>query len=479
MPVDAVFCDQSGKEFNEFIPVDLVLGPYVRDLQAAADAHCSKAEGLQVSSNRSSLGDERASSGQSVTESISAPQGPSKLPRWKTRTAEQYVAHRRNQHKYREREKQRLHELSSTLQDLSLRMQEQAIQDAETELLEKEAEQLQQLSRELDAELAAFQKRISFSSDCVSSRPGSPPSSLPTQSSGETSQGSLQSSTIPCSLADTSQQHHTMYEAYEYLVNEIKDFMHSLGYWPIPMTGDIPDVSAETASHIHRLMKDLMTVCMEMCRLSNSMRQDVRSYLTATAEELDKPELCSKPNTFSAIVDKLQLSQAQRAEMLRLRKLWRDYLVGVYDERQQLNQQILAQFTSNAAAMESTDRLWQKQEYITPHSRANIVHADKHQQPPSQPVGHATPIKQEEQAAVATDVSPQQDLSALIAKLEQNLEKELRHISEQDYITVAKTLKPVQASWFIILAYPEHCDCLALLNAIQRQDDQAAHHDHK
>ncbi len=98
MPVDAVFCDQSGKEFNEFIPVDLVLGPYVRDLQAAADAHCSKAEGkaavinvliqkadeasrsnlllgLQVSSNRSTLGDERASSGQSVTEPISAPQG--------------------------------------------------------------------------------------------------------------------------------------------------------------------------------------------------------------------------------------------------------------------------------------------------------------------------------------------------------------------------------------------------------------------
>jgi hypothetical protein len=32
----------------------------------------------------------------------------------------------------------------------------------------------------------------------------------------------------------------------------------------------------------------------------------------------------------------------------------------------------------------------------------------------------------------------------------------------------------LQASWFIILAYPEHCDCLALLNAIQRQQDQAA-----
>ena len=68
-------------------------------------------------------------------------------------------------------------------------------------------------------------------------------------------------------------------------VNEIKEFMHSLGYWPIPMTGHVPHVSPDTARHIHKLMKDLMTICMEMCRLSNSMRQDVRSYLTATAEE--------------------------------------------------------------------------------------------------------------------------------------------------------------------------------------------------
>ena len=30
----------------------------------------------------------------------------------------------------------------------------------------------------------------------------------------------------------------------------------------------------------------------------------------------------------------------------------------------------------------------------------------------------------------------------------------------------------LQAAWFIILAYPEHCDCLALLNAVQRQEDQ-------
>ena len=44
MPVDAVFCDRSGADFNEFVPVDLLLGPYMRDLQSnAAASHSSVA----------------------------------------------------------------------------------------------------------------------------------------------------------------------------------------------------------------------------------------------------------------------------------------------------------------------------------------------------------------------------------------------------------------------------------------------------
>lgn len=27
----------------------------------------------------------------------------------------------------------------------------------------------------------------------------------------------------------------------------------------------------------------------------------------------------------------------------------------------------------------------------------------------------------------------------------------------------------MQAAWFVILVFPDHCDCLALLNAVQRQ----------
>ena len=108
-------------------------------------------------------------------------------------------------------------------------MQEQAIHDAEREMLEKESEQLQQLAQQLDEELAAVQKRTASSSNASSSTNDSPAPSLPTQSSGETSQASLLSSTTPCHLNSAVQQHRTMYEAYEYLVRGLKvNLLHML-----------------------------------------------------------------------------------------------------------------------------------------------------------------------------------------------------------------------------------------------------------
>lgn len=127
----------------------------------------------------------------------------------------------------REREKQRVKELSSTLQDLSARVHTHAIQDAETELLEEESAELHKLSCQLDVQLATLQQKAHAKAE--SSRPGSPPSPLVTRSSGDTSQASLQSSTIPCTMADPMQQHHTMYEAYEFLVRStINSIMSSV-----------------------------------------------------------------------------------------------------------------------------------------------------------------------------------------------------------------------------------------------------------
>ena len=62
-------------------------------------------------------------------------------------------------------------------------------------------------------------------------------------------------------------------------------------------------------------------------------------------------------------------------------------LCSIYDERQQLNNEVLSLLTNNTAAMEKTDDLWRQQPYVTPHSRANIVYADKQLQPPTERPG--------------------------------------------------------------------------------------------
>ena len=116
----------------------------------------------------------------------------------------------------------------------------------------------------------------------------------------------------------------------------------------------------------------------------------------------------------------------------------------VYSERQQLNQQILGQLTDNFAAMEPMECLMHKQEYVTPHSRANIVHAEKHQQPAQETIACPAPIKTEDHIVDMDMTSNHDQLPVLLAQLEQNLARELCHISEQDYVTLTKLLKPVQ-----------------------------------
>ena len=123
---------------------------------------------------------------------------------------------------------------------------------------------------------------------------------------------------------------------------------------------------------------------------------------------------------------------------------------SLYDERQQLNNQILGHLTDNTAGMEPGDTLWQKQHYITPHSRANIVYADQQLQPPSERIGSTKTVSLKPEPATSEQTSSsdtvQQTLPALLEKLEANLAKELCHISEQDHLTMTQLLKPVQVN---------------------------------
>lgn len=53
-----------------------------------------------------------------------------------------------------------------------------------------------------------------------------------------------------------------------------------------------------------------------------------------------------------------------------------------------------------------------------------------------------------------------------LEQLRRNLNEEQKLITEFEYLVFYKVLNLIQAAWCVIGAYPHHCDCLELLNAI-------------
>ena len=141
-------------------------------------------------------------------------------------------------------------------------------------------------------------------------------------------------------------------------------------------------------------------------------------------------------------------------------------LCSLYDERQRLNNDILRLLTDNAAAMEAVDTLWQQQHYNTPHSRANIVYADKQLQAPADRPGSLKLVNIKQEASTDkqsnTGHAVQQSLPALLEKLEANLARELCHISEQDHVTMTHLLKPVQVDCYTFAIPPCNVDKFVL-----------------
>ena len=56
--------------------------------------------------------------------------------------------------------------------------------------------------------------------------------------------------------------------------------------------------------------------------------------------------------------------------------------------------------------------------------------------------------------------------NAVLAALRRSLLQEQRIVSVVEYIVLRNILTPLQSAWLLLATYPQHCDCLALLNAL-------------
>lgn len=60
----------------------------------------------------------------------------------------------------------------------------------------------------------------------------------------------------------------------------------------------------------------------------------------------------------------------------------------------------------------------------------------------------------------------------VLADLHKNLEAEQRLVLHAEHVVLHKILSPYQAAVAVTLAFPDHCDALALLNAVYELEQQ-------
>ena len=60
----------------------------------------------------------------------------------------------------------------------------------------------------------------------------------------------------------------------------------------------------------------------------------------------------------------------------------------------------------------------------------------------------------------------------MIILLQENLKREQRTVLQFNWVLVNRIMSPIQTALFMVHAWPSHCDCLALVNAVSAIKDE-------
>ena len=135
----------------------------------------------------------------------------------------------------------------------------------------------------------------------------------------------------------------------------------------------------------------------------------------------------------------MQLARPQQEQLLLLRSAHLAKLREVYRERERLNMAAMAQMLPSSGRF---------------------------------PPGGDASLEGRLAAVSTTGYLPMArsnaELAAVLDAVKDNLRREQRAVMDLNCITISRILSPVQAARYMMAAYPQHCDALALSNVLAR-----------
>eukprot|EP01025_Chloroclados_australasicus_P063720 TRINITY_DN8441_c1_g2_i1.p1 TRINITY_DN8441_c1_g2~~TRINITY_DN8441_c1_g2_i1.p1 ORF type:complete len:535 (-),score=48.47 TRINITY_DN8441_c1_g2_i1:326-1930(-) len=348
--------------------------------------------------------------------------GDSKPIRVRNRSPKQQAMNKQAQQRYRERKKNKALNMERTVVALTQEVQSlRALRDQKVQL-EDRASELEHQLIEREAELNRLKAEIHNYSKGNGSFSGAEGDAASLARAGT-------------DLSDIQQEAEHLAMQFHAQVNLLRDVAKQLGIENISST-DIygQNLDSMVLQGLEQLVRDICMVCMRLLRLEGA---DVWSLIKANVKVAPSSDRCWN---VTSTAKRLNFTGDQQQRILALRKEYLRKLDDIFNQRQGLNLKAISV----------------------------LLPVDQGGQGPNPYKAGATSSL----TGFFSRAKHNGRLNQVLERLKENLRSEQRAASELDYIVFHRLLTPIQAAWFVLECYPEHCDCLELLNGCERAFNQ-------
>eukprot|EP01024_Parvocaulis_polyphysoides_P009437 TRINITY_DN12958_c0_g5_i1.p1 TRINITY_DN12958_c0_g5~~TRINITY_DN12958_c0_g5_i1.p1 ORF type:complete len:593 (+),score=67.79 TRINITY_DN12958_c0_g5_i1:69-1781(+) len=226
-------------------------------------------------------------------------------------------------------------------------------------------------------------------------------------------------------IMDLNQEAQRMVRQFHVWIAELSQFlmMHgALALGSVPSDGS--SLCREVVSRIDKYVKDVGLWCIRAQKIEGV---DIWGMVMSSMGQGQL--VCRAEEEWLQITQRMGFSDIQQQKLVVLYQEYYQKMEGIIKERQRLNVEITRCLLPD---MNSSP-------YVFPLQQFSISTG------PSRQCTNRTQM--------------------LMENLKENMRAEQRLYSGLDYVLFSEIFTPLQAAWFYLALYPEHCDCVGLLNA--------------
>lgn len=436
----------------------------------------------------------------------------------RSRSSKQQMQNKQAQARYRERQKSKLVDMERTIQELQARLAGMQTLEASYRSLEGKATAMQSELQVRDKEIARLklsgQDCPAGSYDGAAAAAGNSNGLLSDAANGQSSHHALAAPAgtgasalasdggAPASawaedgtaagagpsFAQMSKSHQELAAS----VDTLRQFLDSHNLKAGPAGAGESQLSPAAAKQLAKLVDDAVTRRINVKKQEDANMTDLMAF---DLRQLSTLECCRQRRRWQAITQHLGISSRQKNNIKALRDAYLQRLQQIYTERQMLNMQALSLLMprnpedsmaspakGGTAAAATPTRRKQGADGMDESGWSGRMPASMGR-PDEQAGADAGALGGSKEGSAMEQLEGQlqclaingylyassnyvTELSQALAEIKENLESEQKLIAEANYVMLNRVLNGPQAGRFIVEAYPDHLDCLALANAL-------------